>query len=115
MTVSGAGTSPQNLCVSTGTASGFGGSAFDTCALVRVDDQQIAFEPVVGVPFEAAAFRVHLQQPVDGLGLEPGGFGHALGGTATRLVPASAGKGICYSKIDKVKRQPRTLVRVPGE
>ena len=27
MTVSGAGTSPQNLCVSTGTASGFGGSA----------------------------------------------------------------------------------------
>jgi hypothetical protein len=32
MTVSGAGTSPQNLCVSTGTASGFGGSAFDTCS-----------------------------------------------------------------------------------
>ena len=49
-----------------------------------VDDQQIAFEPVVGIPFEAAAFQVNLQQPVDGLGLEPGGFGHALGGTARR-------------------------------
>ena len=32
----------------------------------------------------AAAFRVHLEQPVDGFGLEPGGFGHALGGTARR-------------------------------
>jgi hypothetical protein len=49
-----------------------------------VDDQQIAFEPVVGIPFEAAAFQVNLQPPVDGLGLEPGGFGHALGGTARR-------------------------------
>src|SRR6478736_1799976 len=34
--------------------------------------------------FEAAAFRVHLEQPVDGFGPEPGGFGHALGGTARR-------------------------------
>jgi hypothetical protein len=33
---------------------------------------------------KAAAFRVHLEQPVDGFGLEPGGFGHALGGTARR-------------------------------
>src|SRR5712671_950480 len=40
--------------------------------------------PVVAVPFEAAAFRVHLEQPVDGFGLEPGGFGHALGGAARR-------------------------------
>jgi hypothetical protein len=60
-----------------------------------VDDQQIAFEPVVGIPFEAAAFRVNLQQPVDGLGLEPGGFGHALGGTpvgahSNRLTPLAA-------------------------
>src|ERR1700720_4396273 len=49
-----------------------------------VDDQQIAFERVVAVPFEPAAFRVHLEQPVNGFGLEPGGFGHALGGTARR-------------------------------
>ena len=34
--------------------------------------------------FEAAALRVDLEQPVDGLGLEPGRFGHALGGTAGR-------------------------------
>src|SRR5580704_12277583 len=58
----------------------------------RIRDRMIAgrmgigfpFEPVVGVPFEAAAFRVNLQQPVNGLGLKPGGFGHALGGTARR-------------------------------
>ena len=34
--------------------------------------------------FEAAALRVDLEQPVNGLGLEPGRFGHALGGAAGR-------------------------------
>ena len=47
-----------------------------------VDDQQIAVERIVGVAFEAAALGVDLEQPVDGLGLEPGRLGHALGGPA---------------------------------
>ena len=49
-----------------------------------VDDQQVAVERVVGVALEAAALGVDLEQPVDGLGLEPGRLGHALGGAAGR-------------------------------
>ena len=47
-----------------------------------VDDQQVAVELVVAVAFEAAALRVDLKEPVDGLGLEAGRLGHALGGAA---------------------------------
>ena len=47
-----------------------------------VDHQQIAVERVVGVAFEAAALGVDLKQPVDGLRLEAGRLGHALGGAA---------------------------------
>ena len=49
-----------------------------------VDDQQVAFEWVVAAAFEAAALRIDLEQPVNGLGLEPGGFRHPLGGAAGR-------------------------------
>ena len=49
-----------------------------------VDDQQVAVERVVAAALEAAALGVDLEQPVDGLGLEPGRFGHALGGAAGR-------------------------------
>ena len=44
-----------------------------------VHDQQIAVERVVLVRAEAARLRVDLQQPVDGLGLQAGGFGQPLG------------------------------------
>ncbi len=47
-----------------------------------VDDQQVAVERVVAVALEAAALGVDLEQPVDGLGLEAGRLGHALGGAA---------------------------------
>ena len=49
-----------------------------------VDDQQVAVERVVVAALEAAALGVDLQQPVNGLGLEPGCLGHALGGAAGR-------------------------------
>ena len=49
-----------------------------------VDDQQVAVERVVVAAFEAAALGVDLEQPVDGLGLEAGRLGHALGGAAGR-------------------------------
>ena len=49
-----------------------------------VDHQQVAFEWVVAAAFEPAALGIHFEQPVDGLGLEPGGFGHAFGGPARR-------------------------------
>ena len=49
-----------------------------------VDDQQVAVELVVAVAFEAAALGVDLKEPVDGLGLEAGRLGHALGGAAGR-------------------------------
>ena len=49
-----------------------------------VDDQQIAFERIVGVALEAATLGVDFKQAVNGLGLEAGGLGHALGGSAGR-------------------------------
>ena len=49
-----------------------------------VDHQQIAVERVVRVALEAAGLGIDLQQPVNGLGLEPGRLGHALGGAAGR-------------------------------
>ncbi len=49
-----------------------------------VDHQQVAVERVIVTTFEAAALGVDLQQPVDGLGLETGRLGHALGGAAGR-------------------------------
>ena len=49
-----------------------------------VDNQQVAVERVVVAAFEAAALGVDLQQPVDGLGLEAGRLGHALGSAAGR-------------------------------
>jgi hypothetical protein len=39
---------------------------------------------VILAALEAAALGIDLQQPVDGLGLEAGRFGHALGGAASR-------------------------------
>ena len=41
---------------------------------------------------EAAALGIDLQQPVDGLGLEPGRFGHALGGAAGRRAQQKAAR-----------------------
>ena len=48
-----------------------------------VDNQQVAVERVIVAALEAAALGVDLQQPVDGLGLEAGRLGHALGGAAS--------------------------------
>ena len=47
-----------------------------------VDDQQVAFEWMIAAPFEASNFRIDLEQPMNGLGFEPGGFRHTLGGAA---------------------------------
>ena len=58
-----------------------------------VDDEEIAFERVLLVAREAPVLRVDLQQPVDGLGLDAGLLGHALGratcrrGEKRRLTP----------------------------
>ena len=49
-----------------------------------VHDQQVAVERVLLVALEAAAGRVGLEQAVQGLGLEPGGLAHPLGGPAGR-------------------------------
>ena len=49
-----------------------------------VDHQQVAIERIILAALEAAAFGIDLQQPVDGLGLEAGRFGHPLGGAARR-------------------------------
>ena len=49
-----------------------------------VDDEQIAIEGIISVAFEPAAFGIHLKQPVDRLGLDPGRFGHAFGRAAGR-------------------------------
>ena len=49
-----------------------------------VDNQQVAVERVVVAALEAAALGIDLEQPVDGLGLEAGRLGHALGGAAGR-------------------------------
>jgi hypothetical protein len=49
-----------------------------------VNNQQVALERVVHAAFEAAGGRVHLQQTVDGLGLEAGGFLHPLGSPISR-------------------------------
>ena len=49
-----------------------------------VDDEKIAIERVFRVAFEAAVLRIGFQQPVDGLRLDPGLLGHALGGAARR-------------------------------
>ena len=49
-----------------------------------VDHQQVTVERVVVAALEAAALGIDLQQPVDGLGLEAGRLGHALGGAAGR-------------------------------
>ena len=56
-----------------------------------VDHQQVAVEWVVVAALEAAALRVDLQQPVDGLGLEAGRLGHALGGAASRRAQQKVG------------------------
>src|SRR4029079_2600490 len=48
-----------------------------------VHDQQVAVELIVATAFEAAPPGVDLKQPVDGLGLEAGCLGHALGGAAS--------------------------------
>jgi hypothetical protein len=40
---------------------------------------------------EAAALGIDLQQAVDGIGLEPGRFGHALGGAAGRCAQETVG------------------------
>jgi len=49
-----------------------------------VDHQQVAGEWIVVATLEAAVLRVDLQEPMDGLGLEAGRLGHALGGAAGR-------------------------------
>src|SRR5690242_1211956 len=49
-----------------------------------IDNQQVTIERVVVAPLEAAALWVHLQQPMDGLGLEAGRLGHALRSAAGR-------------------------------
>src|SRR5208337_5532315 len=41
-----------------------------------VDDQQVAIERVLAAAFEAPGLRVDFKQPVNGLGLEAGGFRH---------------------------------------
>ena len=46
--------------------------------------EQVAIERVLLVAREAAVLRVDLQQPVDGLRLQPGLLGHALGRPAGR-------------------------------
>ena len=56
-----------------------------------VDYQQVAIERIVLATLKAAASGVHLQQPVDGLGLEAGRLGHALGGTPGRRAQQEAG------------------------
>ena len=55
-----------------------------------VDDQQVACERVVAAAFEAAGFGIDFEQPVDGLGLESGSFGHPLGGSARRRAEQQA-------------------------
>ena len=47
-----------------------------------VDDEEIAIERVVGVALEAAVLGIGLEQPMDGLRLDAGLLGHALGGAA---------------------------------
>ena len=49
-----------------------------------VDDQQVALEWVVATAFETSALRIDLQQSVNGLGSEPGGFRHPFGGATSR-------------------------------
>src|SRR5437773_8243447 len=49
---------------------------------MEVDDQEVAVERVILAALESATLGIDLQQPMDGLGLEPGRFGHALGGAA---------------------------------
>jgi len=46
-----------------------------------IDDQQLAFERVIAAAFEPSCLGIHLEQPVNRLGLEPGRFGHAFGGS----------------------------------
>src|SRR5438105_9500284 len=60
-----------------------------------VDDQEITVERVVVAALEAARLRVHLQQPMDGLGLEAGRLGHALGGAAGRSAQQQVGALSC--------------------
>src|SRR5262249_10603057 len=47
-----------------------------------VDYQQVAIERFVVAALEAAASGVNLQEPVDGLGIEPGRLAHPLAGPA---------------------------------
>ena len=49
-----------------------------------VDDQQVAVERIIGVALEAALLGIGFEQPMDGLRLHAGLFGHALGGAAGR-------------------------------
>ena len=48
-----------------------------------VDDEQVAFERIVGIAPEPTALGVDLEQAMDGLSLEPRGFVHALGRTTS--------------------------------
>jgi hypothetical protein len=56
-----------------------------------VDNQQVAIQRIVLAALEAAALKVHLQQPVDGLGLEAGRLRHALLRAAGRRAQQKAG------------------------
>ncbi len=47
-----------------------------------VDDEQITFERTIWTALEPAGFRIDLQQPMDGLGLETRRLRHSLGGSA---------------------------------
>ena len=49
-----------------------------------IDNQQVTVERVSVATLEAAALRVDLEQPVDGLGLEAGRLGHSFRGAAGR-------------------------------
>ncbi len=55
-----------------------------------VHDQQVALQRAPFVAGEAAAARVHLQQPVNGFGLEAGGLGQAARGPAGRSAQEAA-------------------------
>ena len=50
----------------------------------EADDQHVALEWVVATAFETPAVGIDLQQSVNGLGSEPGGFRHPFGGAASR-------------------------------
>ena len=49
-----------------------------------VHNEQVAVERIIRVALESSGLRIDLQQPVNGLRLEPGRLGHALGGTPGR-------------------------------